>query len=106
MRVHLATAAPLLLLLLTAGRASGGYEPYIAEVVAFGFNFCPTGYLPADGRLLPIAQYTAVFALMGTTYGGNGLNNFAIPTIQPNCKPSGFCLTYCLAVEGIFPSRP
>lgn len=38
--------------------------------------------------------------------GGNGLNNFAIPTIQPNCKPSGFCLTYCLAVEGIFPSRP
>ena len=56
----------------------------------------------ADGRLLPINQYTAVFALMGTTYGGNGQTNFALPDLR-SAAPNG--MVYSICMEGIFPSR-
>src|SRR5262249_60270128 len=45
-------------------------------------NFAPRDYLPADGRLLPINQNTALFALLGTTYGGNGMTTFALPDLR------------------------
>ena len=53
--------------------------PFIGEVKAFGFNFAPRNYMFAAGQLLPIAQYTALFSILGTTYGGNGTTNFALP---------------------------
>lgn len=56
--------------------------PYIGEIRAFGFNFAPRGWFPCDGRLLSISSYTALFAIVGTTYGGNGTTNFAIPNLQ------------------------
>lgn len=56
-------------------------DPFIAEIRAFAFNFVPRGWMPCDGRLLPIAQYTALFSLLGTTYGGNGQTNFALPNL-------------------------
>jgi len=56
-------------------------EPFVGEVKAFGFNFAPRGYMFAAGQLLPIAQYTALFSILGTTYGGNGTTNFALPNL-------------------------
>ena len=57
-------------------------EPFVAEIRIFGFNFAPTGWALCDGTLMPISQNTALFSLLGTTYGGNGLNNFALPNLQ------------------------
>ena len=57
-------------------------EPFIGEVKMVGFNFAPVGWAPCDGRLLPIAQYDALFALLGTTYGGDGKSTFALPNLQ------------------------
>jgi len=57
-------------------------EPFIGEVRIFGFNFAPTGWAQCNGQLLPIQQNTALFAVIGTTYGGNGTSNFALPNVQ------------------------
>lgn len=56
--------------------------PFIGEIKAFGFNFPPRNYMFASGQLLPIAQYTALFSILGTTYGGNGTTNFALPNLN------------------------
>ena len=57
-------------------------EPFIGEIRLFPYTFAPRGWAPCDGRLLPIAQHTALFALLGTTYGGNGQVNFALPDLR------------------------
>lgn len=56
--------------------------PFLGEIHIFAGNFAPSGWLPCDGRLLPIANYTALFSLVGTTYGGDGQTNFALPNLQ------------------------
>jgi microcystin-dependent protein len=57
-------------------------EPFIGQIMLVGFNFAPTGWALCNGQLLPISQYTALFSLLGTTYGGNGTTNFALPNLQ------------------------
>jgi microcystin-dependent protein len=57
-------------------------EPYIGQISIYAFNFAPRGWMPCDGRLLHIAQYQALFALIGTTYGGNGVTTFALPDLR------------------------
>lgn len=57
-------------------------EPFLAEIKIFAGNFAPRGYAFCDGQLLPIAQNTALFSLMGTTYGGDGRTNFGIPNLK------------------------
>lgn len=57
-------------------------DPFLAEVRMFGFNFAPVGWAACDGALMPISQATALFALLGTTYGGDGRSTFALPNLQ------------------------
>lgn len=57
-------------------------DPFVAEIRIFPFNFAPKGWAWCDGQLLPISQNTALFSLLGTTYGGNGKSNFALPDLQ------------------------
>jgi microcystin-dependent protein len=57
-------------------------DPFLAEIRIVGFNFAPVGWAFCTGQLLPIAQNTALFSLLGTNYGGNGVNNFALPNLQ------------------------
>ncbi len=57
-------------------------DPFVAEIRIFPFNFAPRGWAWCDGQLLPISQNTALFSLLGTTYGGNGMSNFALPDLQ------------------------
>jgi microcystin-dependent protein len=59
-------------------------NPFVAEIRIFPFNFAPTGWAFCDGQLLPISQNTALFSLLGTTYGGDGKSNFALPDMQGN----------------------
>jgi microcystin-dependent protein len=57
-------------------------DPFVAEIRIFPFNFAPRGWAWCDGQLLPLSQNTALFSLLGTTYGGNGKSNFALPDLQ------------------------
>lgn len=57
-------------------------DPFVAEIRIFPFNFPPNGWAWCDGQLLPLSQNTALFSLLGTTYGGNGMSNFALPDLQ------------------------
>lgn len=57
-------------------------EPFIAEIRIFAGNFSPRGWAFCDGQLLPIAQNTALFSLIGTTYGGDGRSTTALPNLQ------------------------
>lgn len=57
-------------------------EPFIGEIQLFPFNFAPRGWAQCNGQLLPINQNQALFALLGTMYGGNGVTNFALPDLR------------------------
>jgi microcystin-dependent protein len=57
-------------------------DPFVAEIRIFGFNFPPKGWAFCDGQLLPLSQNTALFSLLGTTYGGDGKSTFALPDLQ------------------------
>ncbi len=57
-------------------------SPFVAEIRILGFNFAPKGWAFCDGQILPISQNTALFSLLGTTYGGDGISNFALPNLQ------------------------
>jgi microcystin-dependent protein len=57
-------------------------EPFIAEIRIVGFNFAPRSWAFCDGQLLPIAQNTALFSLLGTTYGGDGRTTFGLPDLR------------------------
>ena len=74
--------AAMALLASTPPHANAGMEPFIGEINYVAFNFAPTGWTACNGQLLPINQYQALFALVGTTYGGNGTTNFALPDMR------------------------
>lgn len=57
-------------------------EPFIAQIILFGGNFAPRGWAFCDGQLLPIAQNTALFSIIGTVYGGDGRTTFALPDLR------------------------
>jgi microcystin-dependent protein len=57
-------------------------QPFIGQIGIFGFNFPPRNWAQCDGQLLPIAQNTALFSILGTTYGGNGTTTFGLPDLR------------------------
>lgn len=57
-------------------------DPFVAEIRMVPFNFAPTGWAFCNGQLMPISQNTALFSLLGTTYGGDGKSTFALPDLQ------------------------
>lgn len=59
-----------------------GIEPFVGEIQLVGFDFCPHGFLRADGQLISIDQNSALFSLLGTQYGGNGTATFALPDLR------------------------
>jgi hypothetical protein len=75
---------------------------FVGQIVLSAFVGFSYG-IPADGRLLPISQYTALFSVIGTTYGGDGRANFAVPDLRA-ITPSH--MLYSICQYGIFPSRP
>lgn len=80
---HIGRGAGLLLsALLAAPMAQAGDQPYVGEIVCGAWNFAPSGWAFADGRLVPISQNTALFALLGTQYGGDGRSTFGLPDLR------------------------
>lgn len=74
---------------------------YIGQILLFPFDYVPRGYALCDGQELEVTAYPALFALIGTHYGGDGRVTFAVP----DCKaPCGFI--YCIALYGLWPERP
>lgn len=88
-------------------------DDFIATMVRFAAPFAPRGYMDCDGRLLPIAQFQALFALIGTEYGGDGRTTFALPDLRDrdrHGRPVPFGGNgrprWIICTEGIFPQRP
>jgi hypothetical protein len=96
---------------LGAADFDDGYCGYVGQILLVGFNFAPNGggsnvpdTLPADGRLLPIENYQALYSLYGNTYGGNGNSpdfNFALPKLNG----PGNGTQYIVCINGVFPPR-
>lgn len=107
-------------------------EPLLAEIRLFSGNFAPRGWALCNGQILPINQNQALFALLGTTYGGDGMRTFALPDLRDRVPvhagegvmlgeragslglssgsqqaetPAYLGLNFCIALQGIFPSR-
>ena len=64
-------------------------NPFVAEIRIFAFNFAPKGWAFCDGQLLPLSQNTALFSLLGTTYGGDGKATFALPNMAGTRRCTG-----------------
>ncbi len=77
--ITLLFVAPLLTLQPCQSRAS---EPFIGQIIMFGGNFAPRGWALCDGQLLPISQNSALFSILGTTYGGDGRTSFGLPDLR------------------------
>jgi microcystin-dependent protein len=84
-------------------------DPIMGTIILFSGNFAPQGWLICDGRLLPIAQYQALFSILGTQYGGDGRVNFALPDLRNTAPASEFKdgsnMQYIIAINGIYPAR-
>ena len=77
-------------------------SPFLGQIIPVAFNFPPKNWAFCNGQTLPINQNQAIFALLGTTYGGNGVTTFALPDLR-GLAPNN--MTYSICDEGIFPSR-
>jgi microcystin-dependent protein len=78
--------------------------PYTGEIRLFAFNrVTPVGWLVCDGSLLPISQYTALYALIYNTYGGDGRETIALPNLKGKEPVPGS--VYCICTNGIFPEQ-
>jgi len=102
MRRVVAVALSLACALPSIARAE---QPYVGETLATGANFCPVGWEPMNGQLLPISENETLFQLIGTTYGGDGQTTFALPTAKPIVSATGATLTQCISLFGIFPTQ-
>ena len=85
MTTHNRVLCFLFLVVLTATIASvpaNAQEPFLGEIRYVGFNFAPQGWALCNGQILPINQYTALFSLLGTYFGGDGIQTFALPDMR------------------------
>ncbi len=93
-------------------------DEFIGTILPFAFNWAPEGWMQCHGQQLAIAQYQALFALIGTTYGGNGINTFALPDLRKKDEGGNYYrpgdimadgtpyIESSICIEGIFPPRP
>jgi microcystin-dependent protein len=82
-------------------------EPFLGEIRMFGGDFAPRGWARCHGQLLPIAEHAPLYSLIGTTYGGDGVETFALPDLrqdQPAAAPTP--ITFIIALAGVYPVRP
>jgi microcystin-dependent protein len=83
-------------------------EPYIGQLSLVPYNFAPQGWALCQGQLLPIVQNTALFSLIGNTYGGDGVTTFALPNLTGDramTDANGVALNWIIALVGVYPPR-
>ena len=76
-------------------------EPFIGQIAIFPYEFAPKHWMVCAGQTMPISQNTALFSLLGTKFGGDGRTTFALPNLPGPAKG----VQYCIAIQGIYPSR-
>jgi microcystin-dependent protein len=79
-------------------------DAFLGEVRAMPYGFAPTGWAPCNGQMLEVGDNTALYSLLGYTYGTDGADTFALPDIPPLQGKEG-TLQYCIALQGIFPQN-
>ncbi len=77
---------------------------YLGQILLLPFCFAPAYTADCAGQILGISQNSALYSLLGTTYGGDGINNFALPNLRGTEPLPG--MRYCIATQGIYPPRP
>lgn len=75
-------------------------EPHLGEIILVAFNYAPTGWATCAGQLLPINANLALYSLLSTRYGGDGVTNFRLPNLSAPAN-----MLYIIALTGIYPSR-
>ncbi len=82
-------------------------EPYLGEIRMFGGDFAPRGWARCHGQLLPIADHAPLYSLIGTNYGGDGVETFALPDLREDSAPrTPLPITFIIALAGVYPARP
>jgi microcystin-dependent protein len=105
MRLRLALVGSIMLA-ATGGAAAQATNPFLGQVLEVPYDFCPEGWTEMNGQLLLIDDNPQLFSLLLTYYGGDGLTTFALPATKPRFTATGVPLRECIALQGIFPSRP
>ena len=98
-------AAAVLAVCGISRQAPAQATPFVGQIMLVPYNFCPTGWTQANGQIMQISQNTALFSLLGTFYGGNGVTTFALPALKTIYAVNGQMLVQCIALQGVFPSR-
>lgn len=80
-----------------------GTEDYTGSIGITAATYCPKGTIEPQGQILPISHYQQLFALFGTTYGGDGTKNFALPDLRESTPANG--MRFCMVMNGIYPAR-
>jgi microcystin-dependent protein len=80
-------------------------DEYLGIVKLFAGNFAPRGWAYCDGQLLSLSQNTALFSLLGTTYGGDGVSTFALPKLESVKSGKDAEIKYIICLEGMYPTR-
>ena len=75
-------------------------DPYLGEILLVAFGYAPNGWFKCQGQYLSISQNQALFSLLGTAYGGDGISTFRLPTLT---APTG--MNYIICTSGVFPSH-
>lgn len=95
------------LVLTPAAASAHALAKFTGQIVTTANLFCPKGTLEANGQEVQIMDYTALFSLFGTEYGGDGRTTFALPDFSDLVQPTtGQSLKFCVVTGGTFPSRP
>ncbi len=82
-------------------------EPFLGEIRMFGGDFAPRGWARCHWQLLPIAEHAPLYSLIGTTYGGDGVETFALPDLREDAAPiSPPPIVFIIALAGVYPARP
>ncbi len=80
-------------------------DPLLGDIQLFAFDFAPSYWMPCEGQTLSIATNQSLFTLIGTKFGGNGTTTFCLPDLRNALPMKGMGMHYCIAIQGIYPSR-
>jgi microcystin-dependent protein len=80
-------------------------DPLMGDIELFAFDYAPMYWMACEGQTLSIPTYEALYSLMGTTFGGDGINNFCLPDLRKALPMQSMGMHYCIAVMGMYPDR-
>ena len=78
-------------------------DPFLGDIVLFSFDFVPVYWMACEGQTLQISTNQALFTLLGTSFGGDGISNFKLPDMRNSVPIVG--MHYCISLQGIYPNR-